>query len=344
VNKIILTADWHFGHQGRSDDLEWAFKKLIKYCRDNKIKKIIILGDLSHSREYFTHDVSCLITKLLNELNEINGMDVIAFPGNHDMFNRYDWKINSLKTFSKSLNLIDYVGKFVYCGRTFWIIPFIEVEHLYMKVINEINNLATENDVLLTHIGVSNAINNTCFLLPNWSVVDLRDTKFSKIFAGHFHLSQSVGDKVFYTGSPISFRFDEGMIGHGFIVYDPKTNEHEFVDLYKNDDSPPDFVTISEDKEIGEKVKGNYVRVILKENDNEDEIKNKLKANGALKIIFAKPKSIKKSYDKIEITKGTSIFESWLKHDNPQKLNHKLLLALESDIRSKIKIEEDEIE
>ena len=345
MNKVIITADWHFGHPERLDDLKWAFNKLLDYCVSNCIKKIMMLGDLTHNREYLTHDVSNVIAECFQRMCDL-GIEMVLFPGNHDMFNRFNWEITSLKPFKKFINLVENVSNFEYCGRKFWCVPFIESEQVYMKVVDTVNDLASEDDILLTHIGITNATYNMCFLIQNWSIVNFDKTKFSKVYAGHFHCHQKVGEKSYIPGSPIPFRFDEGLVNHGFIVYNVKENEHEFVefgDISESGSTPPDFITSDDVDSIISNVKGNNIKILLKEGQDEAEIKKKLKDAGALKVIVVKPKDESIKIDKTEMMKGgKDIFESWINYDNPEGLNKDVLLVLEKDIRSQTKVEEED--
>lgn len=342
MTKVLITADWHFGHPERLDDLKWAFLKVIDYCSDNNISKIFMLGDLTHNREYLTHDVSNVIIELFNEMNSRN-IEMILFPGNHDMFNRFNWDITSLKPFSNVINIINDVSNFVYGGRKFWCVPFIESEKVYMKVIDTISKMASSNDVLLTHIGISEATYNVCFLIQNWSIVNFDSTVFSRVYAGHFHCHQQVG-KAWYPGSPIAFRFDEGLVDHGFIVYDIENNDHSFININdivsESDSTPPDFITSDDVDLIINNVKGNNVKILLKDGQDEAEIKKRLRDAGALKIVTVKPKEKVLKFNKGEMLKGgKDIFESWINYDNPDGLDKQILLSLEKDIRSQTRLE-----
>lgn len=344
--KFIITADWHFGFPAKLNDLKWSFMKMLGYCEKNDIKLIVMLGDLTHDREYLTHDVSNCITNCLDTMNE-KGIQMICLVGNHDMFMRHKWSINAIRPFSKQLTLVDDISYFETEERKFWLVPFIEHEPSYMKVIKEISNLASENDVLLSHVGLSSATLNVCFLIQNWNAVSFEDSKFSRIYAGHFHAMQQVGKKSWVPGSPIPFNFDEGLIEHGFFSYDSKTNDHEFIPIFdlsdEDEGKPSDYITaMSDDIEtIIDSCDKNNVKIVLKETDDKDEITKKLKLAGANKITFVKPKEKTPEFMTSNRLKSNNIFESWLEHDNPEHLNHKLLIKLDKEIRSQTRIEEE---
>jgi len=342
--KILITADWHFGYPGRLRDLAWAWGKMLELCNNEDINKVLLLGDLIHHREYLSHDVSNTVAALLDKANQ-NNIEIITFLGNHDMFLRHSWRINALKPFSKSLTFIEGIGQFNIGSQSFWTIPFVESERTYNKILHAVDDQANADDILLTHIGTSGAIMNHCFLIKNWNVVSFEDTKFNRIYTGHFHCYQQVGSKTWYPGSPIPFRFDEGVVNHGFVIYDIDHNEHLFHELnVGGEKAPPDFISIESNNisEISEHCKGSHVKVQLSEGDDREEIKKTLEENGALNVVFTKPKDESITIDKKPSLKTDSIFESWLEHDDPEKLDKKLLLSLEQTIRSEARVELDD--
>lgn len=345
--RVIITADWHFGYPGRLEDLKWAFYRILDYCEDKNINLVMILGDLTHDREHMDHDVSNAVSDLLNEAKR-RDVTIVSFVGNHDMFLRHKWRINAIKPFQKQLVYVDGVSYLDIADRKFWVVPFIEHEPSYMKVIHDINKMASEDDVLLTHIGIASATMNACFLVQNWNAVSFEDTKFSRVYAGHFHCTQKVGSKAWYPGSPLSFRFDEGLVEHGFIDYNIDTNKHKFVDLYdlKKEGAPPDFITVmSEDlNKIINNCKNDHVKVQLTEKDDPEEIQKKLKEAGASKIVFVKPKEdiIHQKDRPEEFSRSKDIFKSWLDFDKPSGLNKRLLIELNKQIRSDTRMEDDQ--
>jgi len=265
--RIAITADIHVGVPGRLNDIMWALIKIRQHCIDNGIKYIVILGDLLHDREQVrVEDLNALVSFLIDTDEKFN-IKIITFPGNHDMYLKNSWDINSIKPLTRYLESHHRVSKIILEDTRFWIVPFIHYESDYMKVMDSINKKHQEGDILLTHIGVKNAVLNACFLLKSWSVVDFTDSPFERIYAGHFHLTQQVG-KVWYPGSPIPFKFDEGDSAHGFFVYDTKLKTHEFVNLLASNDEykPPQFKTIDDasiDSLDEAMIRGNIIRVAL---------------------------------------------------------------------------------
>jgi DNA repair exonuclease SbcCD nuclease subunit len=340
--KLLITADIHCGVQGRIDDCIWVIETIRQYAKNNNIKDVLVLGDLFHDRVSLNIEV---LTKTYNKLEECqkDGQIWTIMCGNHDMFLKNSWEINSLRTLHKVSNIIEDITNIEIDHQRYHILPFIHYEDKYMEELSKINKNSNDNDILLTHIGVAGAILNECFLLKNWSAVNFDNTKFKKVFTGHFHCYQSIGDRVWYPGSPIPFRFDEGLVDHGFIVYDPDNNTHEFIKMFEIDENnikPPDFVTIPDDSLIENisRVPGNNIKVILSHEYTSNElnkIKNILKKKGAINVNWAIPKKhieeVKEISESSNNNDPEALFKSYIEVHKPD-LDIGLLLELHKEI------------
>lgn len=304
--KIALVADIHHGVPGRLHDTIWSCRVVREYCKAAGIDVVIVLGDLYHNRESLAIDVLQAVVQFHQETAEKYDQKWITFPGNHDMFLRHSWHINSLVPMSKYLTVINDVKLLEIADKRFWVLPFIQHERSFMKVLRRIEERHEEGDVLLTHIGVRGATLNTCFLIKDWSHVTFEKSKFKQIYTGHFHSKQQLGEgdepTVWYPGSPIPFKFDEGDIGHGFYVYDTDTSTHKFVNIWKagakllplapGETAPPQYCTLLDellDTKTPEDVRGNIVRVALQRDysDNEkSKIRDTLTQMGAATVRF----------------------------------------------------------
>ena len=232
----------------------------------------------------------------------------------------------------------------MFVGRNFVVVPFIHYEAEYMDTIKEMERIHPEDSILLTHIGVNNAVNNSCFLLKNWSNVNLSDIKFSLVLSGHFHNHQIIDDKICYPGSPIPFRFDEGMVPHGFLDVDTTTLGVNFIDMREiRDDCPHDFVTIT-DEIVEESTKTNTpllkgndkVRVILSKEYSQPEleaIRHKVLDAGAKSVSWMKPRSEDCEYQVEEkVDESIPSFVRWLDTQDHSKYNKDLLMNLYNGI------------
>lgn len=347
--RITITADIHVGVPTKGDDIIWALKKIRQYNAEQGIINWLILGDLMHDREFICVRDLCMLTAFLEETHAKYGQRLYAFPGNHDMYLKNSWDINSLKPLSKHIRGLSNVSKIEFDGRRFWVLPFIHYESEYMRVLGSIEKRYKPGDVLLTHVGVKNALLNTCFLLKSWSVVDFTQCPFDKIFTGHFHSHQQVGDNVWYPGSPIPFKFDEGDVDHGFIVYDTDTHTHEFVSIWygeKDSSAPPQYLTLDKaslDSIPAAEIAGNIIRVALDRGYTHNErleIKEKLEQLGARDVRWLQSAS-DEDKEAIKLAKkaassASELFERYVAadKDGTKDLNHKLLAAMNKEVVS----------
>jgi len=337
--RIILTADIHLGIPNRFEDSLWALRAIERYGIENEIQQVIILGDLFHDR------VNLNIEVLSRTHDFFLNTPLIwtVFCGNHDLFLRNSWSINPLKPFKHLLTVIEDIKLIKIGDQRFWVIPFIHHEAVFMKVLKRIEDTKYQKgDILLTHIGVNNATLNECFLVKNWNFVEFTNSKFDRVYTGHFHCHQQVGDNVWYPGSPIPFDFTEGVVEHGFFVFETKQRKHEFVPIfdlnYVFDDvtQPPDFLTITDDMIQNDlNINNNKIRVHLsREYSYSDRmrIKNKLIERGAISVNWMKTKApdivLQDSQSTIQNKDPYQFFRQWVEYDKPKKINHKLLYEL----------------
>ncbi len=250
----IITTDQHAGVSGRLQDIIWGLRVVREYACRHNISTILSLGDLFHNRASLEIDALCAIYDFLLAARQQYDQRWIIIPGNHDMFLKHSWEVNSLKPISQVVTLIDTVKILKIDGHRFWVLPFVYMEAAYMRILKQIEERHEEGDVLLTHTGVLGAIKNTCFLLKDWGLVHFGDSKFDRVYTGHFHSTQQVGHNVWYPGSPIPFKADEGDCQHGFFVYDSDIREHMFIDIWEqgklffpDEVPPPNYLTVTEE-------------------------------------------------------------------------------------------------
>lgn len=346
--KIVLCADIHFGVAGRLQDILWSTRVIREYCKAAKIDTVIVLGDLFHDRRTIEIEVLSAAAKFFEQTDTEYGQKWIAFPGNHDMYLRHSWSINSLSILRKHMTIIEDIKLMTIDDARFWIVPFITYEKPFMKVIAKIEKTQYQRgDVLLTHIGVKGSTLNTCFLLKDWSSITFEYSKFDKVFTGHFHSKQQVGENVYYPGSPIPFKFDEGDVPHGFYVYDTVTREHKFINIWKagekffpDETPPPQFYTITDetvDQISGNDIKNGMVRVALLRQHTAEErniIKSKLMAHGAKTIRWLDQTQKIESHVTIAAKPSSNLFKSWVDQDKTglKGLDPKILHRINDEI------------
>jgi len=345
--RVLITADVHFGLPHKLDDTIWAMRTISAYATQNNIDTIIVLGDLFHDRTSINIAVLNAVYSFF-ESCRAQGQQWVVFPGNHDMFLKNSWDIHSLVPLKEHVTVIEEPKLLMINDHRFWVLPFVHYESAYTKILESIEKYYLEGDVLLTHIGINNATLNECFLVKHWSTVQFDDSKFDRIFAGHFHCHQQVGAQgnVWYPGSPIPYRFDEGSVPHGFIEYDTDTRDVQFIDIREVGLVPgrvPDYITMLEE-DLGDiEISNDHIRVLLDKDCSRDElqtIKQNLLERGALtvKLVRTKESALEPVQVKVSNRFETPqrLFEKWLEHDQPSGYNTELLRRLNQEIVSEI--------
>ena len=342
MSKILITADVHAGIPKKLEHSMWALRAMYSYAIANKIQDCIILGDLFHDRVSLNIEVINSVYDFFGSAKEITWW---TFPGNHDMYLKNSWDIHSLKPLADLVKVIPDVSKIVIGGGGFWVVPFIYQEEAYIEVIKKVEASYCDGDVLLTHIGVTGAKLNECFLIRNWNSISLSGSKFDRIFAGHFHCYQNVGDNLWYPGSPVAFRFDEGLVPHGFIVYDTVTRDVKFVliDKVGMPGRPPGYVTMCEEDadSKAQLLQGDHVRIVLGGDKTKNELlmlEEKLKASGVISISWVRPKedfdasAVVIQKGEIDMRSPGRLLEAWVNHDNPEDIDKEILTELNDAI------------
>lgn len=348
MSKILLAADIHFGVPGRLQDIVYSCEVMQEYALRNDIDLCLILGDLFHDRRYVEIDVLSAAYNFFDQSKEL-GLQWLTFPGNHDMYLKYSWDVNSLTCFKYVIKLYEDVSLITINERRFWIIPFIAYEKVYNKVLQLTSKHRRKGDILLTHVGVSGSTLNSCFLFKEWNHVNFLNDCFEKVFTGHYHISQCVRDKVYYPGSPIAFKFDEGNCDHGFLTYDLETSQVEFHDIIKlgleyfpSKTPPPKFITLMVDDLPNldvQDIQYNNIRMTFDKEPTETEksnVKKQIELLGAKSVrwlnLYQKQENLT-TVQKEYYVSSKNLFKSFIEKDEKSKeYDSALLLTLHDSI------------
>jgi len=351
MSKVAITADIHFGVPDKLNDTIYATRVIREYCHAAGIDTVLVLGDLYHDRTSIGIDVLSKSALFFEETVTKYGQQWIVFPGNHDMFLRHSWDTNSLDAMRRHLTVIDDVKLLQLDDRRFWVLPFIQYEKSFMQVVHEIEKQVQEGDSLLTHIGVRGALYNTCFLLQDWSVVNFEHTPFHRIYTGHFHSKQQIGENCWYPGSPIPFKFDEGDVAHGFYVYDLEADSHKFINIWKagekffpDETPPPQFHTFLDEllpQKTKAEVANNMIRVGLQREytqDEKHEMRKFLIELGARSVrwwdMFTKKEEKSQITKGVDTSKHSNLFTAFLSADQKgaRDLDRDILLKRHAEV------------
>jgi DNA repair exonuclease SbcCD nuclease subunit len=322
--KALLFSDLHIhAHKDRVDRLQncidvldWVFKE----AKKNNCEYIFFLGDLFHERakidvKNYLKTFEVFMEHLIEDESDIN---MYLLVGNHDMYHKDRWDINSIKPLSAipRVHIVENPKQILF-GKTKvdWL-PHTE------NPVKELEKLKEENggagDILLGHLSVHGALLNLSFGTKSDVVVEhdndmifvdksvFKDWKMT--FLGHYHGAQHISEKIEYVGSPLQLTFGESFQEKHIIVLDLNTLEKKYI---KNEFSPKHLLVTPQDiKDENYQLNGNFVRITVENSMSHKEVidlKKEIAQTYNVLTLDTKPKEKKIEEDKIMIENVQSI-------------------------------------
>lgn len=238
---FIIATDFHL--TGSNIELKWVvLKKLIEACKSNKVKTLLLGGDIFTSRSSQRLDVLIAWKDMVKELAD-SGINVISIGGNHDKTNLND-TISYLNLYEgEGFEVVKESGLYDIDGNTVALLPyFLEADGTYSKKLEKLTGkLKTSKNgkftYLVTHVATDKAVTNGGKLIENEVKLSLF-SKFDKVFVGHFHNKMKVGKNVYYIGSTDPSNFGEDNEKGFTVVYDDGSHElvnSEVIEYHKKD-------------------------------------------------------------------------------------------------------------
>jgi DNA repair exonuclease SbcCD nuclease subunit len=282
VDKFIFWSDLHIHDHGKdSRRIEDALKVLSWIKAEaiaRGIKKIFFLGDWFHSRSYLYPEVVAKTYEVLLDF-KASGIDMTLLVGNHDMPYRDTTKENSLTAFKSIVDVVDEPA--IYEGKNFdfYLMPYVENPQKLLWGIDKMlsgqedsrnTSPCTKPRVLLAHLDINSALQSSRMACTQGIDPDLLTQKFDMIVTGHYHINQTLRDKIYYIGSPYQQEFGESGQKKGFYVFD----DGELT--YVENTFSPEYVYIQPKDISGKAVYDNYVRIEAVTGDNLAEIREKM--------------------------------------------------------------------
>lgn len=266
--KLAIFGDTHFGVSKSSDIYHNYFKKSFDFyfgvCEDRGVSAIIQTGDLyDHRREVHFNTILKAREYFIGHLLQSNyRVGVIA--GNHDCMYKNTNRINSLRSLhEKDFSIIDQIPQTVtLCGFVIDLFPWINESNIEASL-----NLASKSDseYCVGHFEFAN------FPLYPGNIADHgMDHKlfkrYKKVFSGHYH-TRSMGDNVYYVGTPYELTWGDYNDPKGIVILDTETGDIEFV---QNPYTLFTRLTYEEGSAIDENlIRDHYVKIIVGDKPNQ---------------------------------------------------------------------------
>ena len=244
VKIIIQCSDIHIRNFQRLDEYAEQLQKFVEKCKEitkdyeREEVRIVICGDLVHSKNQISNELMVFASFFLRQLEEIATVIVIA--GNHDLLVNNTSRTDTLTALFDTADFKDcrfldamlgYESGFVEDDNIIWALysiysgfnppNFNDIEPNGRPIIGLYHGMvigATLNNGSVVDGGVEGSLFDGC----------------TCVMAGDIHKRQTLkrGDvEIVYPSSLIQQTFGETISQHGFVVWNVENMTHEFVDL-----------------------------------------------------------------------------------------------------------------
>lgn len=273
------------------------YKEAIGICKELKIERIIVGGDLFVSRASQTLEVMLAVQKFVKDC-ESEDISLTLANGNHDKTNQQS-HLGWCHLFADlNASIVDFYSLSIGDDVCITTVPYFPENGSFIEVVNDVINselhlqrksYPSRKQILYCHEGIAGALK-----VPAES--DLNPDLFGffdKVLVGHYHDRCKIkGTNIEYIGSSRQHNFGENEDKGYTIVYHDGS-----VEFVKNNANVRFVTIVANFEDIGDKLfenilfysEDNYkVRVIVKCKDitNTSDASSKLIENGAFKVIF----------------------------------------------------------
>lgn len=253
--KILHCSDLHLGRKIagsnstfsylRYNDYFDAFNNIAEYAVENDIDVFVISGDI-FDKKVITPEILFKTEEILSKLKNKN-IICIGIEGNHDNI-IYDRISESWIHYLVEKNLIK--RPYYKIEQDNLILEPVKIENVNFygfgfpgvfvdELLEKINETIVKHENELNYLIIHTAIESSDFIhgtIKNKQNIENLQGKVDYIAAGHFHSFSSfpAENPVFFVpGSPEMWDLNEYKQKKGFIIFDTKTKEIEFVDSQK---------------------------------------------------------------------------------------------------------------
>lgn len=305
--------------------LNWVFEETVK----NDCSHVFFLGDLFHERSKI--DILNYLRafeKFLDFSLKYPKIDVYLLVGNHDMYLKERWDVNSVKPFTAipNVHIMEKPQTIRVEGFPVDFLPHTENPIKELALLKE-GRKKDDLRLLLGHLAVHGATLNTLYGTKADVIVEYDDHMMSvspEVFddwdmtlLGHYHGAQIMNDKVEYIGSPLQLSFGEAFQDKHIMVLEFPSLEKHYIE---NTFSPKHYILPV--SQLGDyDLAKNFVRVVVDDMSNKEliDVKKQVEKQKAATIDF---KSLDKRKEDVAkeiedakaiLYKSDEMLESYLK-------------------------------
>lgn len=197
MSKILLVGDTHLG-LGYPNKLEHFFKVSTEYFETflfpimekhlSKKDIIVFLGDLFDNRNIVPINILNYAQYILERMSKICQVHLLI--GNHDIYNKSDNEINSLKAYNYIPDVYVYetTTKIEFNGKKILMMPWIEEKKEQIEILKKYSGA----DYLFCHSDLNGAkMHLTSVAHRNQDKIDVEEFNgYKNVYSAHIHLVQ----------------------------------------------------------------------------------------------------------------------------------------------------------
>jgi len=217
---IVFSNDWHLKKEN-IDEITDLVRQQCILAKELNAKYLACLGDIFDSRVAQRQEVLDAFSEILDMIKEYD-IELWAIPGNHDktVYTSYKSFLTAYK-YHPNFKLIIIAGSlpFVKEGISLHFLPFFK-EEMWVEEYNAfagyIGNMDEAKHILCTHIAVTGSRNNDGTMVTS-TLSSKLFKDFYKVFSGHYHDQQKIGENFYHLPSIQQNNFGENS-DKGFTV------------------------------------------------------------------------------------------------------------------------------
>lgn len=277
-NDILIIGDVHAGVRNDSrlftDNMIVYFESVFEHIIDNKIKYVILLGDVFERRKFVNFETLYRFKReVLDKFREMN-CQLFIIAGNHDVYFKNTNRINSLELvlpveeYPNIKHITQTAEEIVVGDKHILFVPWINQEN-YSDITNKVKN--TDATIMVAHLELAG------FEMHRGAVSDHGHfeteflDKFSYVLTGHYHRKSSRGN-IHYLGTPYETSWNDYNEEKGFHVLSDDgltffENEFQIFYRYVYDEKAGSVIDLTRSiKDLD--LKNKYVKLTVKSKKN----------------------------------------------------------------------------
>ena len=236
IKTVVHCADLHIRLFKRHDEYKEQFEKFFEECRIKQPERIVVVGDVVHSKNTVTPELISMVSNFFNECTKI--AKTIVILGNHDfLVNNLD-RLDTLTPIfemMKNPDIVFYKHTGCYLDEN---IVWCVYGHMEGSQRPEIEKAKEEYGLDKTYIGLYHDPLIGLKTAVGYEFEDGNDISIFEgcdaVFCGDIHLYQVMHHRktpIVQCGSMLQQDYGETVKGHGYVLWDIETRTHQQIDL-----------------------------------------------------------------------------------------------------------------